>query len=58
LAGDWEGMTRSQRVEFCALMAAEAQRLARAALPALAEGYLALAQQWLELALELTRHGD
>jgi len=53
-ADEWETLTLRQRIELCTAMAKEAQRLAQAAPSNPAVGYLALAEQWLRLAVELS----
>ena len=52
-AEEWSGLTAAQQIKRCQIMADEALKLARAAKPNIAEGYLKLAEQWLRLATEL-----
>ena len=54
-AEEWEQMTNSERAARCHTMAREAAKLAETAPPNLAEGYLHLAEQWLRLAVEISR---
>jgi hypothetical protein len=54
-AEEWEQMTNFERTERCHTMAREAVKLAETAPPNLAEGYLHLAEQWLRLAVEISR---
>jgi hypothetical protein len=54
----WEGMTTFQRITLCTDMAKEAQKLAEMRPPDQAECYLALAEHWLRLAMELSAATD
>jgi hypothetical protein len=54
----WEGMTISQRIALCTGMAREAQKLAEKRPPYQAECYLALAEHWLRVAVELNAAAD
>ena len=57
-ADEWERMTDSERVERCHIMAREAIKLAETAPSNLGEGYLHLAEQWLRLAVEISRAAE
>ena len=52
-ADEWSGLTNAERMRRCELMAQEAMKLAKNAVPSVAEGYLRLAEDWLKLAMEL-----
>jgi len=53
---DWAQLSTAERVRLCHAYAAEAERLATVQRGSLAENYLAVARQWLELAAELELH--
>ena len=57
-AAEWEGMDASQRVARCSTLAKEASKLAEKASPELARHFMTLAEQWLELAVEILRSGQ
>jgi hypothetical protein len=57
-ANEWEALTLAERIARCALLAEEALKLAENASPAMREGYLKLAEQWLDLASEMRREAE
>lgn len=52
-AEEWDRLTTEQRRRRCHLMAEEAQALAKAAPAEIAESYLQIANDWLQLAREM-----
>ncbi len=52
-ADEWSGLTTEQRIERCNFMAEEAQKLAKAAPSEIAQTYLQIADEWLQLATEM-----
>lgn len=52
---EWERLSVEERIHRCALIAAEARKLAETAPPALRETYLSLAADWEKLAVEMGR---
>jgi hypothetical protein len=54
-AEEWDRMSRKQRIERCAVLAKEAQKLAAKADPKFKALYLELANQWLTLGAEMQK---
>ena len=52
-ADEWHLLTLEQRIRRCHLMAEEAQKLAKTAPTEIAETYLQIANDWLQLAVEM-----
>jgi len=52
-ADEWAALSNAEKIKRCERMAEEAMKLAKAASPSLADGYLQLAEQWLKLATDL-----
>ena len=57
-AEEWKRMTNAQRAHRCAVLAAEAQKLAEDAAPNFREMYLSIAQEWLALANAIANTPD
>jgi len=57
-AAEWNAMDASQRVARCTTVAKEASKLANMASPELARHFMTIAEQWLELAVEILRDGQ
>jgi hypothetical protein len=57
-AEDWEKLTPEEKVRRCRMMADQAKALANNASPALAKTYMAIAEDWLKLAVDLAQGPD
>ena len=57
-AEDWEKLTPEEKARRCRMMAEQAKALANNASPQLAKTYMAIAEDWLKLAVEIEQGPD
>ena len=57
-ANEWNRLDAAERIERCRIMAEEAMDHAASCSPSMKQAYLSIAEEWLELASEITQSAD